>query len=87
VNYQAMPTRSHLDPEAIRSSLRTAKYHVARARQIVAEQRRRIARLHDRGHSIQSHEAMLAQFEQTLAALEHHERHLHAELAEAKQRS
>ena len=72
-----MPTRSHLDPEAIRLSLRTANYHVVRARQIVGEQRQRIARLYDRGHSIQFHEALLAQFEQTLAALEHHERHLH----------
>jgi hypothetical protein len=47
--------------------LRMAKYHVERARQIVAEQRQRIARLYDRGHSIQFHETLLAQFEGTRA--------------------
>jgi hypothetical protein len=44
------------------------------------------ARLYDRGHSIQFHETLLAQFEGTLASLEDHERHLLAELAEATQR-
>jgi hypothetical protein len=40
-----IPSRSHLDPEAIHRELLLAKEHVLRARQIAEEQRERIARL------------------------------------------
>jgi hypothetical protein len=54
--------------------------HVAEARQIVAEQRKRIERLKARGHPVFDHEQTLRVFEGTLAALEDHERLLRDEI-------
>jgi hypothetical protein len=55
------------------TTLRRAKVFVARARQIVEEQYERMTRLYAHGHPMKSHEALLAQFERTLATLEDHE--------------
>jgi hypothetical protein len=48
--------------------------HVARARVIVSEQQKRVARLNAKGHAIDTHEKTLAMFEMTLRSLEDHER-------------
>jgi len=56
------------------AELAIAIEHVARAKIIVSEQRRRIANLKAKGHAIDMHEKTLRMFELTLHSLEDHER-------------
>jgi predicted nucleic acid-binding Zn-ribbon protein len=70
--------------EQLQKELSQAREHVIQGRRIVEEQRGRIAQLRAHGHSVKSHEQLLAQFERTLESLQHHERVLMAELAEAE---
>jgi hypothetical protein len=61
-----------------------AAHHVAEGRRIVAEQCQRIVKRQLQGYPVVAQERMLWLFVRTLECLEHHERTLRKELADAQ---
>ena len=71
-------------PRGDETLLQMAVRHVAEARQIVVQQRERIARLKADGHSTVDHEKTLEVFETTLRIFEHDERRIRERMGIAK---